>query len=83
MTHSAEVNMSKPDTPHLHVGHSVETITPLDLRVTELMHHMRIESAIAEGAKNVVRQLSGSKVQDRRILAEVGTIGEHYNGKFC
>lgn len=51
----------------------METISPLELRVAELMHHMKIESAVADGAKNVVKQLSGRKVQDRRILAEVGT----------
>uniref|UniRef100_A0A665WLF1 protein kinase C n=1 Tax=Echeneis naucrates TaxID=173247 RepID=A0A665WLF1_ECHNA len=42
----------------------------LELRVAELMHHMKIESAVAEGAKNVVRQLNERKIQDRRILAE-------------
>lgn len=41
--------------------------------MAELMHHMKIESAVADGAKNVVKQLSGRKIQDRRILAEVGT----------
>ncbi|XP_067429870.1 serine/threonine-protein kinase N2 [Thunnus thynnus] len=51
-------------------GHPLELISPLELRVAELMHHMKIESAVAEGAKNVVRQLSGRKIQDRRILAE-------------
>lgn len=51
-------------------GHPVEMISPLELRVAELMHHLQIESAIAEGAKNVVKQLSGRKIQDRRILAE-------------
>uniref|UniRef100_A0A669EU22 protein kinase C n=1 Tax=Oreochromis niloticus TaxID=8128 RepID=A0A669EU22_ORENI len=45
-------------------------IHPVELRVAELIHHMKIESAVAEGAKNVVKQLSGHKVQDRRILAE-------------
>uniref|UniRef100_A0AAX7SRE9 protein kinase C n=1 Tax=Astatotilapia calliptera TaxID=8154 RepID=A0AAX7SRE9_ASTCA len=45
-------------------------ISPVELRVAELIHHMKIESAVAEGAKNVVKQLSGHKVQDRRILAE-------------
>uniref|UniRef100_A0A8D3ADN2 protein kinase C n=1 Tax=Scophthalmus maximus TaxID=52904 RepID=A0A8D3ADN2_SCOMX len=47
-----------------------QTIAPLELRLAELTHHMKIESAVAEGAKNVVRQLSGRKIQDRRILAE-------------
>uniref|UniRef100_UPI0037E87A1A serine/threonine-protein kinase N2 n=1 Tax=Semicossyphus pulcher TaxID=241346 RepID=UPI0037E87A1A len=51
-------------------GQPDETITSLELRVAELMHHMKIESAVAEGAKNVVRQLSVRKIQDRRILAE-------------
>lgn len=48
----------------------VDVISPLELRVAELMHHMKIERAVAEGAKNVVRQLSGRKIQDRRILGE-------------
>ena len=49
----------------------METISPVELRVAELVHHMKIESAVAEGAKNVVKQLSGRKLQDRRIVAEV------------
>lgn len=45
----------------------------LELRVAELMHHMNIELAVADGAKNVVRQLNGCKIQDRRVLAEVSS----------
>lgn len=56
---------------HLSSGHPVEMISPLELRVAELMHHMKIELAVAQGAKNVVKQLSECKIQDRRILAEV------------
>ncbi|KAM3599504.1 uncharacterized protein V6R79_007031 [Siganus canaliculatus] len=51
-------------------GHPVDMINPLELRVAELLHHMKIESAVVEGAKNVVKQLSGRKIQDRRVLAE-------------
>uniref|UniRef100_A0A3B3ZH70 protein kinase C n=1 Tax=Periophthalmus magnuspinnatus TaxID=409849 RepID=A0A3B3ZH70_9GOBI len=51
-------------------GSVVDMISPLELRMAELMHHMKIELAVAEGAKNVVKQLSGRKIQDRRILAE-------------
>ncbi|XP_041825430.1 serine/threonine-protein kinase N2 isoform X2 [Melanotaenia boesemani] len=51
-------------------GHPVEIINPLELRVAELLHRMKIESAVAEGAKNVVRQLSESRIQDRYVLAE-------------
>lgn len=65
--------MPKSDMLHLPSGHPVEMISPLELRVAELMHHMKIESAVAQGAKNVVKQLSGCKIQDRRTLAEVGT----------
>ncbi|KAK9533043.1 hypothetical protein VZT92_010397 [Zoarces viviparus] len=54
-------------------GHPVEMIGPLELRIADLMHHMKIESAVAEGAKNVVKQLSGRKIQDRRVLAEAQT----------
>ncbi|XP_071377264.1 serine/threonine-protein kinase N2 [Centroberyx affinis] len=51
-------------------GRPVEMISPLELRVAELRHHLQIESAVAEGAKNVVKHLGGRKIQDRRILAE-------------
>ncbi|KAK7164613.1 hypothetical protein R3I94_003103 [Phoxinus phoxinus] len=51
-------------------GRPSETISPLELRVEELRHHMKIEAAVAEGAKNVVKQLGVRKVQDRRALAE-------------
>uniref|UniRef100_A0A8C7UX92 protein kinase C n=1 Tax=Oncorhynchus mykiss TaxID=8022 RepID=A0A8C7UX92_ONCMY len=46
---------------------------PLELRVAELRHHLKIEAAVAEGAKNVVKHLGGRKVQDRRALAEAQT----------
>ncbi|XP_060768451.1 serine/threonine-protein kinase N2 [Neoarius graeffei] len=51
-------------------GRPSETISPLELRMEELRHHLRIEAAVAEGAKNVVRQLGGRRMQDRRALAE-------------
>uniref|UniRef100_A0A8C1UWN4 protein kinase C n=1 Tax=Cyprinus carpio TaxID=7962 RepID=A0A8C1UWN4_CYPCA len=45
-------------------------VSPLELRLEELRHHLKIEAAVAEGAKNVVKQLGVRKVQDRRALAE-------------
>ncbi|KAJ3605265.1 hypothetical protein NHX12_027315 [Muraenolepis orangiensis] len=45
----------------------------METRVAELRHHLKIEAAVSDGAKNVVRQLSRHKVQDRRLLTEAQT----------
>uniref|UniRef100_A0A8C8RWA6 protein kinase C n=1 Tax=Pelusios castaneus TaxID=367368 RepID=A0A8C8RWA6_9SAUR len=46
------------------------TISLLELRIEELLHHLHIEAAVAEGAKNVVKILGGRRMQDRKVLAE-------------
>uniref|UniRef100_A0A671XWG0 protein kinase C n=1 Tax=Sparus aurata TaxID=8175 RepID=A0A671XWG0_SPAAU len=43
---------------------------PLDLRVEELCHHAKIESAVAEGAKNVMKLLGSGKVTEKRAHSE-------------
>ncbi|XP_014861447.1 PREDICTED: serine/threonine-protein kinase N2 isoform X3 [Poecilia mexicana] len=45
-------------------------ISPLDLRVEELCHHARIESAVAEGAKNVMKLLGSGKVTEKKAHSE-------------
>lgn len=42
-----------------------------DLLAEELQHRLRIEAAVAAGAKNVVKLLGGQRMQDRKALAEV------------
>uniref|UniRef100_A0A673H8H9 protein kinase C n=1 Tax=Sinocyclocheilus rhinocerous TaxID=307959 RepID=A0A673H8H9_9TELE len=45
-------------------------ISTLDLRVEELCHHTRIEYAVAEGAKNVMKLLGSGKLAEKRAHAE-------------
>lgn len=46
-------------------------VSPLDLRLEELWHHLRIESAVAEGAKNVMKLLGSGKVTEKKAHSEV------------
>lgn len=45
--------------------------TPLEERIEELRHRLRIEAAVVDGAKNVIRTLQNRKVPDKKALQEV------------
>lgn len=45
--------------------------TPLEDRIEELLHRLRIEAAVVAGAKNVIRILQNNKVPDKKQLQEV------------
>ena len=48
----------------------------LEERIEELRHRLRIEAAVVDGAKNVIRTLQSNKTIDKKALQEVS--GNHF-----
>jgi hypothetical protein len=48
--------------------------TSLEERIEELRHRLRIEAAVVDGAKNVIRTLQSTKTIDKKALQEVSNV---------
>lgn len=51
-------------------GQQTEVLSPRELRIEELRHHMKIEAAVMDGAKNAIKLLQNGKTQDKKALQE-------------
>ncbi|KAK4336781.1 hypothetical protein RND71_043989 [Anisodus tanguticus] len=47
-----------------------EIVSPLELRVEELRHRLKVEVAVVEGARNVIKLLQSTKMTDKKALQE-------------
>ena len=46
-------------------------LSPVELRVEELRHHLRIEKAVSDGSNNAIKLLKSAKSLDKKALQEV------------
>lgn len=61
------------DTTNLEAGDNSklpQVMSSLDIRIEELRHRLKVECAVVEGAKNVIKLYQSSKLTDRKALQE-------------
>jgi len=63
-------NNHKQQTTKMKSNKLAEIISPLELRIEELRHRLKVEVAVVEGARNVIKLLQSSKVTDKKALGE-------------
>ena len=64
--------MTRRLSPRAALGEEKDDRSPLKLRIEELRHHIQIEKAVSEGARNCVKMIqnAGKKV-DKEALQQV------------
>ncbi|XP_015795944.1 serine/threonine-protein kinase N [Tetranychus urticae] len=48
----------------------LDSLSPLEIRIEELRHRLKVECAIVDGARNVIKLYQSSKLTDRKALQE-------------
>ena len=47
---------------------------PLEVRLEELAHHIRIEKAVVDGSQRIMKMLQANKSQDKNALKDVSHV---------